>query len=110
MSMSGYWRVGEKSRSMEAEAEAEAEEGMRNGERFGVILARSASSSSSSSSRFHVTMKKAFSTRMRRSSSVSERYCRIHDQHTPMTSPIPDHHQISNNKKILKACKRLLRL
>ncbi|BAT86721.1 hypothetical protein VIGAN_05002400 [Vigna angularis var. angularis] len=59
------------------------------GEIFGVILGRSASVStsfSSASGAFEVTMKRAFS--MGRSSSVSERYCRIHD--TAIASPIED--------------------
>jgi hypothetical protein len=95
------------------------------GQRFGVILGRScsvsSSSSSSSSSGFQATMKRAFS--IRRSSSVSERYCRIHDQSMAIAS---DHHELDINidggdgkttekkkhkgGKILKACKRLLGL
>ncbi|KAG5107186.1 hypothetical protein AAZX31_16G002300 [Glycine max] len=79
------------------------------GERFGVILGRSASvSSSSSSSQFQ----RAFS--MTRSSSVSERYRRIHDQEdTPITtspSIASKKKQRGGANKILKACKRLLRL
>ncbi|TKY71400.1 hypothetical protein E2542_SST00130 [Spatholobus suberectus] len=113
-----------------AEAEAEAEEGKKRkdegddkGERFGVILGRSASVSSSASG-FQVTLKRTFS--MRRPSSVSERYCRIHDQYTAIASPSPPigDHEIdadvimgtrrSKKKqrggKILKACKRILGL
>jgi len=94
------------------------------GERFGVILGRScsvsSSSSSSSASGFQATMKRAFS--IRRSSSVSERYCRIHDQSMAIASD----HELDINidggdgkttekrrqrgGKILKACKRLLGL
>lgn len=62
-------------------------------------------------------VKRVFS--MRRSSSVSERYCRIHDQTVTVKSPLHDDdedvHSISVKKKkkyssssILKACKRLL--
>jgi len=78
------------------------------GERFGVILGRSCSVSSSSSG-FQATMKRAFS--IRRSSSVSERYCRIHDQSMAIASD----HELEKKRqirggKILKACKRLLGL
>ncbi|KAI4337636.1 hypothetical protein L6164_016024 [Bauhinia variegata] len=55
------------------------------GERFGVILGRSGSVSSASS-RFQATMKRAFS--MRRSSSVSDRYSRIHDQYMALAPAI----------------------
>ncbi|KAJ1385700.1 hypothetical protein SESBI_41443 [Sesbania bispinosa] len=91
-----------------------------NGERFGVILGRSGSVSSSASGGFQATMKRAFS--MRRSSSVSERYCRIHDQYVAIASDDIDVDDVigtrrSINKKnsggggkILKACKRLLGL
>lgn len=62
------------------------------------------------------SVKRAFS--MRRSSSVSEKYCRIHDQGFSISSPILDDvaeaHEDSREKKkkngsgrILKACKRL---
>ena len=61
-------------------------------------------------------VKRVFS--MRRSSSVSERYCRIHDQAVTVASPLHDDedaHSTSVKKKkkyssseILKACKRLL--
>ncbi|KAL3382301.1 hypothetical protein AABB24_002045 [Solanum stoloniferum] len=64
------------------------------------------------------SVKRAFS--MRRSSSVSEKYCRIHDQGFTISSPILDDvaeaHEDSREKKkkkkngsgrILKACKRL---
>ncbi|KAL8116502.1 hypothetical protein AgCh_022857 [Apium graveolens] len=65
-------------------------------------------------------VKRVFS--MRRSSSVSERYCRIHDQAVTVKSPLHDDddqdvHSTSVRKKnkyssssILKACKRLLRI
>ncbi|OIW13600.1 hypothetical protein TanjilG_07942 [Lupinus angustifolius] len=106
------------------------EVGFSKGERFGVILGRSGSVSSSAS------VKKAFS--MRRSSSVSESYCRIHDQYITIASPlanISDHNEIDDDEhdlnngmrtttsttttrrsiklrggKIFKACKRLLGL
>nr|AFK43595.1 unknown [Lotus japonicus] len=104
-----------------------------NGERFGVILGRSGSISSATSTGFQATMKRAFS--MRRSSSVSDKYCRIHDQFivnvasSSSSSPVTvrDHYDDDNNNtiadrstnnnkhrggggKILRACKRLLRL
>ncbi|MED6143132.1 hypothetical protein PIB30_003842 [Stylosanthes scabra] len=95
------------------------------GERFGVILGRSgsvSSASSSSSSYGGGFLKKAFS--MRRSSSVSERYCRIHDQYMAITSPDNEiiitrsvktkniKHSSNNNgrgggSKIFKACRVL---
>nr|KYP63216.1 hypothetical protein KK1_017783 [Cajanus cajan] len=96
--MNGYSR-------MEGKGEEEEE-----GERFGVILGRSASVSSSTSA-----MKRAFS--MRRSSSVTERYCRIHDQCTAIQDQDQDHQTKTKTKtktktggKILKACKRIFRL
>ncbi|KAF2293912.1 hypothetical protein GH714_005613 [Hevea brasiliensis] len=46
-------------------------------------------SSVSSACAFHSAVKKAFSTK--RSSSVSERYCRIHDQYAAL--PSPTHHE-----------------
>ncbi|KAJ1420008.1 hypothetical protein SESBI_14755 [Sesbania bispinosa] len=79
------------------------------GERFGVILGRSGSVSSSTSGGFQATMKRAFS--MRRSSSVSERYCRIHDQDMAIASDdINKKKHSGGGAKILKACKRLLGL
>lgn len=89
------------------------------GERFGVILGRSSSvsnsSSSSSASGFQATMKRTFS--VRRSSSVTDRYCRIHDQSMAIASDELDEDNNINNKtnrgtrgKILKACKRLFGL
>ncbi|KAI3445578.1 hypothetical protein Pfo_002243 [Paulownia fortunei] len=83
----------------------------------------SSSSSSSTSSMQVSAVKKAFS--MRRSSSVSERYCRIHDQHVALASP-PDDEEFgrgmdghgfgsfnkekrsgNGRKGILKSCKRI---
>ncbi|GAU24411.1 hypothetical protein TSUD_391200 [Trifolium subterraneum] len=100
------------------------------GERFGIILGRScsvsaSSSSSSPASGFQATMKRAFS--VRRSSSVTDRYCRIHDQSmsiAPDELDEDDHINIDDddatkNKtnrrrgtrgKILKACKRMFGL
>lgn len=86
-------------------AEREREDEGGNGERFGVILGRSGSVSNSPSG-----FQRAFS--MRRSSSVSERYCRIHDQYMA----IDEGTGRSMKKKklrggnIFKACKRLLGL
>ncbi|XP_028762871.1 uncharacterized protein LOC114721214 [Neltuma alba] len=95
----------------------------RDGEIFGVVLGRSASVSSSATG-IQGTMKKAFS--MRRSSSVSERYCRIHDQYVALAPPIGEDGEGESNGgrrsvmrkkkkklsggggKILRACKRLL--
>ncbi|KAK9162052.1 hypothetical protein Syun_002954 [Stephania yunnanensis] len=120
------------------------------GERFGVILRRNCSVSAVSSKRFTTiesnnniennnnnnkqrsvviqsAVKRAFS--MRRSSSVSEGYCRIYDQ-TVRTSPTNDHDVVVDHdeghdddlmnmharsdvkktkrgRKILRACKRL---
>ncbi|XP_048443333.1 uncharacterized protein LOC125478779 [Pyrus x bretschneideri] len=109
------------------------------GERFGthVMHKRSSSVSSFSSSAsasatglglglgFQSALKGAFSS-MRRSSSVSERYCRIHDQSatTALTSSIDgneeddeDHQATRSTKKkhkgggkILKVCKRFFRM
>ncbi|CAI9765302.1 unnamed protein product [Fraxinus pennsylvanica] len=61
-------------------------------------------------------VKRAFS--LRRSSSISERYCRIHDQYVALASPLDDDlESVSNSKKkknsggkILKACKRFFGL
>ncbi|CAK8530133.1 unnamed protein product [Lathyrus sativus] len=88
---------------------------VNEGEKFGVILGRSCSvsSSSSSASGFQATLKRAFSGR--RCSSVSERYCRIHDQNMVIASDEfikEDAHDLPNKKKqrggkILKVCKRL---
>ncbi|KAF8016058.1 hypothetical protein BT93_H1572 [Corymbia citriodora subsp. variegata] len=97
-----------------------------DGDRFGVILGRS-SSVSTTSDRFRFDrqknagiVKRVFS--MRRSSSVSERYCRIHDQSVTLSSQGDDDEEGSaegmgsaRKKKnrgvnIFKACKRLLGL
>ncbi|KAK1352176.1 Cytosolic Fe-S cluster assembly factor nar-1 [Heracleum sosnowskyi] len=61
-------------------------------------------------------VKRVFS--MRRSSSVSERYCRIHDQAVTVKSPLHDDEDVNSisvkkkkkysSSSILKACKRLL--
>ncbi|KAI5448671.1 hypothetical protein KIW84_015899, partial [Lathyrus oleraceus] len=85
------------------------------GERFGVILGRSSSvsSSSCSASGFQATVKRAFS--VRRCSSVSESYCRIHDQNMVIASDEfvkEDGDDVTKKKKqrggkILKVCKRL---
>ncbi|KAJ7967989.1 Cytosolic Fe-S cluster assembly factor nar-1 [Quillaja saponaria] len=87
-----------------------------NGENSGVVLTRSGSVSSSASG-FQSAIKRAFS--MRRSSSVSERYCRIHDQYLALTSPIEDDRveettrstkKKNRGRKILKVCKNLFGL
>ncbi|XP_061376025.1 uncharacterized protein LOC133318091 [Gastrolobium bilobum] len=103
--------------SPEADEREEGGGGGNNGEmRFGMMM-MGRSGSVSAASGFQATMKRAFS--MRRSSSVSERYCRIHDQYMAIASPIgeeTDGERIRSVKKkqrggkILKACKRLLRL
>ncbi|KAI3408653.1 uncharacterized protein J3R85_020163 [Psidium guajava] len=100
-----------------------------DGERFGVILGRSSSVSAASDGfRFDrqknaEIVKRVFS--MRRSSSVSERYCRIHDQSATLSSSQVDEEEgcvvgtgsAKKKKKkkdrgvnIFKACKRLLGL
>ncbi|XP_052193659.1 uncharacterized protein LOC127802047 isoform X2 [Diospyros lotus] len=74
----------------ESLSELEEDEGGR-GERFGDVLRRNFSVSSAASHRkesLQSAVKKAFS--MRRSSSVSERYCRIHDQCVALSSPFED--------------------
>ncbi|KAF8405824.1 hypothetical protein HHK36_007901 [Tetracentron sinense] len=99
--------------------EEEHEDGV--GERFGVVLRRNCSVSSSSSQRFRAekqsqgvqsAVRRAFS--MRKSSSTSEGYCRIHDESDPISSPT-DHEGLNTMQtrskkkrgKILKACKRI---
>ncbi|KAJ8768022.1 hypothetical protein K2173_020962 [Erythroxylum novogranatense] len=91
----------------------------RNGERFGPKLMRNSSVSSSS---LQSAVKRAFS--MKRSSSVSERYCRIHDQTVSLTcdeegegegegDTVARTRSVKKNHsrgRILKACKRLLGL
>ncbi|XVE67489.1 hypothetical protein DITRI_Ditri08aG0165000 [Diplodiscus trichospermus] len=90
-----------------------------NGEMFDPKLRRN--SSVSSAYALQAAVKRAFS--MRRSSSVSESYCRIHDQSVTLASPFDDEDQLDitgsrrsvkkkNNKrgKILKAWKKLFGL
>ncbi|XVE48547.1 hypothetical protein DITRI_Ditri01bG0010300 [Diplodiscus trichospermus] len=103
-----------------SEQEDEQEAG-NNGEMlFGPKLTRS--SSISSAYAIQTAVKRAFS--MRRYSSVSERYCRIHDQSVTLASPFDDeelditgtrrsvkHLKKKNSRgKILKAWKKLLGL
>lgn len=91
------------------------------GEMFGVILSRTCSVSSSCSQRFKAENSSSIQSAvrsalsMRRSSSVSEGYCRIHDQSDHLFSPPIDgvNMQTRSRKKrgrILKACKRLFGL
>ncbi|KAL4301669.1 hypothetical protein GQ457_10G022620 [Hibiscus cannabinus] len=87
-------------------------------------LRRNSSVSSAYALQLQAAVKRAFS--MRRSCSVSESYCRIHDQYVTLTSPL-DEDEVSditgtkrsannNNKKkntrdkILKAWKKIFRL
>ncbi|OAY39713.1 uncharacterized protein LOC110624530 [Manihot esculenta] len=75
-------------------------------------------SSVSSASGFQSAVKKAFS--MRRSSSVSESYCRIHDQSSGFPSPTHDDEddgsptrsvkKKNSRSRILRACKKLVGL
>jgi hypothetical protein len=98
------------------ESKTEKEDGDGNGEKFGSV---------SSTSGFQSTVKRAFS--VKRSSSVSERYCRIYDQSVTLASPIDadddgdeggdtmrETRRSMKKKhrggKILKACKRLFGL
>ncbi|GFZ09563.1 hypothetical protein Acr_21g0001620 [Actinidia rufa] len=97
-----------------------------NGERSGVVLTRNSSVSShrlyaqGNKTTVQSAVKRAFS--MRRSSSVTERYCRIHDQCDTLASPLDEdeegvgHYTVqarsmrkkkkqSRTGKILKACK-----
>lgn len=97
-----------------------------DGNRFGVILSRTCSTSSTVSKRFKAdkqstsslqsAVKRAFS--MRRSTSVSEGYCRIYDHSDPaLCSPIEDDANLSmqtnfrkkkkKGSKILRVCKSL---
>ncbi|XP_041016314.1 uncharacterized protein LOC121258853 [Juglans microcarpa x Juglans regia] len=94
-------------------------------ERFGAVLSRNCSVSSNSG--FQSAVKRALSMR-RSSSTVSERYCRIHDQSMTLASPTTDHDGDNTARasrrrrssmdpkkhrpggKILKACKRLFGL
>lgn len=118
----------------------EQQDDSKSGSGFGVKLTRSSSvaSSGASQQRFRLEragsrrVKKAFS--MRRSSSVSERYCRIHNQCVTLSSPTFDDGDMDSNngdyagetsptsaekisgtvkstsEKLLRACKRFLRL
>ena len=95
-----------------------------DGEKFGshIKLSRNStvSASSAASHALQYTVKRAFS--IRRSSSVSERYSRIHDQSVTETSPIEDEDLADKKKKkkkkktksskskIIKACKKLFGL
>jgi len=131
--MNGYSKIKaintQKSRSMDfsdvfsfpqtsqiKESKTEKEDGDGNGEKFGSV---------SSTSGFQSTVKRAFS--VKRSSSVSERYCRIYDQSVTLASPIDadddgdeggdtmrETRRSMKKKhrggKILKACKRLFGL
>ncbi|KAL1320069.1 hypothetical protein HN51_064817 [Arachis hypogaea] len=106
----GYSKISSAHKSRSIDFSSAANNG--GGEKFGVILGRTGSVSSSGG-----FLKKAFS--MRRSSSVSERYCRIHDHHyVAITSPESDvpvrakkkHSSGREGSKIFKACKRLLGL
>lgn len=82
------------------------------GKRFGALKLKGNVSISNS---FQLCSR-AFS--LRRSSSVSERYCRIHDQYALLSSPLDDDlESVRNTKKnknssakILKACKRIFGL
>lgn len=94
-----------------------------NGGSFGMVLRKSLSVSSTTAG-FQSAVKRAFS--MTRSSSVSERYSRIHDQSVTLVSSIDDYEydddeEVGDNTKgtrrsgkkkykggkILKVCKRL---
>ncbi|KAJ4842601.1 hypothetical protein Tsubulata_025116 [Turnera subulata] len=95
-----------------------------NEERFGAKLRRN--SSVSAASALHFGVQKAFP--MRRSSSVSEKYCRIYDQSlTTLASPIHDGDESldaaeqgstarsdkkknNRSRRILRACKKLFGL
>lgn len=109
------------------EEEEEEEYDIQNGGVFGNALLRRNCSVSSANYGLQSAVKRVFS--MRRSSSVSERYCRIYDQSVTLASPIHDdiiaddqevgttrsayyksHKQIKGSAKILKACKRFLGL
>ncbi|XWS40401.1 hypothetical protein CRYUN_Cryun18bG0138000 [Craigia yunnanensis] len=100
-----------------SEQELDDQEGSNNGEMFGPKLRRN--SSVSSAYALQAAVKRAFS--MRRSSSVSERYCRIHDQSVTLASPFDDEESDTTGSrssmkkknsrgKILKAWKKLFGL
>ncbi|KAA3482163.1 hypothetical protein EPI10_004429 [Gossypium australe] len=96
------------------------EQGSNNCETFGPKLRRNNSVSSAYALQLQVAVKRAFS--MRRSSSVSERYCRIYDQCMSLGSPFVDEEWDVNGTrrsdkkkknikgKILKVWKKLFRL
>ncbi|XP_065871699.1 uncharacterized protein [Euphorbia lathyris] len=92
-------------------------------------MKRNSSVSSSGSHSLHSAVKKAFS--IRRSTSVSDRYCRIHDQSSALPSPTTHHYDVeadadldtdadgfvnksrsvkkkNTRGRILKACKKLI--
>lgn len=86
-----------------------------------VVLKRNSSISAASASALQSAVRRAFS--MRRSSSVSERYCRIHDQSATLTSPNHDEDGFtatmertrsvkkkSSRGRIFRACKKLFGL
>ncbi|XP_017632667.1 uncharacterized protein LOC108475193 [Gossypium arboreum] len=94
------------------------EQGSNNCEMFGPKLRRNNSVSSAYALQLQVAVKRAFS--MRRSSSVSERYCRIYDQCMSLGSPFVDEEWDVNGTrrsdkkknikgKILKVWKKLFR-
>nr|GMC98332.1 Flavin-dependent thymidylate synthase [Ipomoea batatas] len=128
------------SRDSDFDDHQEQQDDSKSGSGFGVKLTRSSSVASSGApqQRFRLEragsrrVKKAFS--MRRSSSVSERYCRIHNQCVTLSSPTYDDGDMDSNngdyagetsptsaekisgtvkstsEKLLRACKRFLRL
>nr|GMD07001.1 coatomer subunit delta-like [Ipomoea batatas] len=128
------------SRDSDFDDHQEQQDDSKSGSGFGVKLTRSSSVASSGApqQRFRLEragsrrVKKAFS--MRRSSSVSERYCRIHNQCVTLSSPTFDDGDMDSNngdyagetsptsaekisgtvkstsEKLLRACKRFLRL
>ncbi|XWS62404.1 hypothetical protein CRYUN_Cryun06bG0007900 [Craigia yunnanensis] len=99
-------------------SEQEDDQQGNNGEMFGPKLRRN--SSVSSAYALQAAVKRAFS--MRRSSSVSESYCRIHNQFVTLASPFNDEEldttgtrrsvkkKKNSRGKILKAWKKLFGL
>ncbi|CAJ1963766.1 unnamed protein product [Sphenostylis stenocarpa] len=97
----GYWRI-----SSDSEQEARSMDDCETPK--AATLGRSASlSSSSPSAAFR--MKRVFSVSMRRSWSVSERYCRMPNEEDEMEGTRSERQEGGVKKKILKACKRFLR-
>lgn len=113
--------------NLKNDEESDEKNKITNEGRFGMVKLsrnRSVSVSDSLSDRFKIkkqstnAVKRAFS--MRRSSSVSEKYCRIYDQSASVISPLhyDDDDDIQptsvknktkySSSRILKACKRLL--